>query len=75
MPRAIEMELNRGDIRAFLVDETGLEIVCTDGVLWITQTADSDDYILLPGERFTARQPCRVVVQGLRPRSLYDTQS
>ncbi|HEY9847233.1 MAG TPA: DUF2917 domain-containing protein [Candidatus Caenarcaniphilales bacterium] len=43
----------------------GSQIVCMQGVLWLTQSGDPHDYILHPGERFLATCQGKVVVQAL----------
>ncbi len=38
-------------------------IVCTRGVLWVTQKGDPEDYLLKEGERFVAKRLGLVVIQ------------
>ncbi len=40
-------------------------IVCTGGILWVTQEGDPDDYMLRKGETFVARHEGVVVVQAI----------
>ncbi len=44
---------------------SGSQIVCLQGILWLTQSDDPHDYILHPGERFLATRQGKVVVQPL----------
>jgi hypothetical protein len=39
-------------------------------MLWLTREGDIEDYILGPGQSFTARRHDKVTVQALRPSRL-----
>lgn len=43
----------------------GDAIVVTQGILWVTQEGDPQDYVLTPGERFVANRHGSVVVEAL----------
>jgi len=43
----------------------GDSIVCTNGVLWVTQEGDPDDYVLKKGQKFVANRHGVVLVQAL----------
>jgi Protein of unknown function (DUF2917) len=40
-------------------------IKCLDGVLWITQDNDMQDYFIKKGQTFSAAHTGKVIVQGL----------
>jgi hypothetical protein len=40
-------------------------IKCLDGMLWITQNNDSQDYFIKKGQTFQATHAGKVIVQGL----------
>jgi hypothetical protein len=42
----------------------GNSIVCTNGVLWVTQEGDPEDYMLKKGEKFVANRQGVVLVQA-----------
>jgi len=42
----------------------GDAITCTNGVLWVTQEGDPEDYLLKKGERFVANRFGLVLVQA-----------
>lgn len=44
---------------------TGDAIVCTSGILWVTQEGDPEDYLLQDGDAFVANCQGLVVVQAL----------
>jgi hypothetical protein len=39
-------------------------LVCTCGILWVTQAGDPDDYLLQKGDTFVVSRPSLVVVQA-----------
>ena len=42
----------------------GDTIICTNGVLWVTQEGDPEDYLLKKGEKFVANHFGLVLVQA-----------
>jgi len=44
---------------------SGDAIVCTCGILWVTQEGDPEDYVLQKGSAFVANRQGVVVVQAL----------
>lgn len=56
--------LNKGEVWSLAV-QPGVHIVCTTGVLWVTQSGESRDYILQAGGTWTADRRGTVVVQAL----------
>ena len=60
------LELAQGEAYSLGAIPAGRRIRCLSGTLWITQTGDGRDHIVLPGESFTAERPGRVVLQALR---------
>jgi hypothetical protein len=60
------LELERGEAYSLGAVPAGRRVRCLSGTLWITQTGDGRDHIVLPGESFTADRPGRVVLQALR---------
>jgi hypothetical protein len=60
-----EFELRTGDLWKTRNNFRELRIRCLDGILWITQTGDSNDIVLTPGEEFVARRRALVIVQSL----------
>lgn len=45
---------------------TSLNLVCSEGLAWVTQASDPRDYILRPGQSLTLSGRGRVVVEALR---------
>lgn len=43
----------------------GLQIVCKQGIVWLTQSNDPHDHILSPAQQFLAAYRGKVVVQAL----------
>lgn len=44
----------------------GSSLSCDAGVLWVTQTGDLADYILLPGDTMMIARPGKVLVEAMR---------
>lgn len=44
----------------------GSELFCDVGVLWVTQTGDRKDYILLPGDKMIVSTRGKVLVEAMR---------
>ena len=44
----------------------GSELFCDEGVLWVTQTGDREDHILLPGDAMTVTKRGKVLVEAMR---------
>ena len=42
------------------------KIVCEKGILWLTQSGDPGDYILMPGDQFAGRKHGKVLVEALQ---------
>jgi hypothetical protein len=40
-------------------------IVCEKGVLWLTQTGNPGDFILMPGDQFAGRKHGKVIIEAL----------
>ena len=43
----------------------GLQIVCKQGIVWLTQSNDPHDHILNPAQQFLATRRGKLVVQAL----------
>ena len=41
-------------------------VICTSGLLWVTQEGDPVDYLLASGEKFTANRRGAVLVEALK---------
>lgn len=44
---------------------TGDKVICTHGILWVTQEGDAQDHMLRQGQRFVAERPGVVVIEAL----------
>jgi len=53
----------------------GSELFCDEGVLWVTQTGDREDYILLPGDAMTVTKRGKVLVEAMREADFHITLS
>ncbi|MCZ7552512.1 MAG: hypothetical protein B6D39_06520 [Anaerolineae bacterium UTCFX2] len=64
--------LQKGILKSLSHIRSGDGVVCTSGILWITQQNDSDDHILYPGDKFTAKHGGRVVLQSMSDKATWD---
>jgi hypothetical protein len=64
-PAAYEGCLSAQEIECLTGIRSGDIILCTYGVLWITQTGDPQDYLLNKGEKFVANRCGLVLIQAL----------
>jgi hypothetical protein len=62
----IDVCLSRDQVFQMNGDKRGIQIVCQEGNLWVTQADDPKDYVLKDGDRFIVTKPGLVVVQGVR---------
>lgn len=60
-----QQELGAGRIFRLDGDQRWRVVRCQEGVIWITQERDLQDYVLSAGEMFIITHPGRVVVQAL----------
>jgi len=59
------IHLGRRDYQR-LNNKPGSELFCDAGVLWVTQTGDRQDYILLPGDKMVVTSRGKVLVEAMR---------
>jgi hypothetical protein len=57
--------LKAQDVERLAGVSRGDMIICTSGVLWLTQEGDPEDYMLRSGEHFVANRHGVVVVQAM----------
>jgi hypothetical protein len=60
-----ERRLNAQQVERLKNVGRGDAIVVTQGILWVTQEGDPQDYVLTPGERFVVNRHGSVVVEAL----------
>ena len=49
----------------------GSTLFCDTGILWVTQTGDRQDYVLLPGQQMTVSKRGKVLVEAMRDADFY----
>jgi hypothetical protein len=60
-----DVMLTRTDIFELDSRPNKTSVKCLDGILWITQNNDPEDYFIKKGQTFTATNNGRVLIQGL----------
>jgi len=60
------IHLHKRDYQRVNSVKPGSELYCDAGVLWVTQTGDRKDYILLPGDTMVVTTRGKVLVEAMR---------
>lgn len=60
-----EMVLEKLSVHHLDGDARGTEITCLQGILWVTQQDDGNDYILNSGDSLVVSRRGRVVVEAI----------
>ncbi|MEW6028624.1 MAG: DUF2917 domain-containing protein [Chloroflexota bacterium] len=50
--------------------EPGMTVTCDQGIVWLTESNDRQDYMLKPGHSMVIRQRGEVVIEALRDATL-----
>lgn len=58
--------MQRFDFQRMKIAKPGSTLFCDTGVLWVTQSNDYRDYILLPGDEMTVTNRGKVLVEAMR---------
>ena len=61
-----ELRLKAHGVHRIAHYHPGTTIACSKGVLWVTQTGDRRDHILLPGDQFTSRKRGKILIEAMR---------
>lgn len=67
----MELLLDKGELLNLGKNLQGLTIVFQSGTCWLTQTGDSRDHILRPGQQFEVRNKGQVVLCAANPCRLH----
>jgi hypothetical protein len=63
--RRVEVRLEYRQVFTLPGDRRGGRLTALQGILWVTQQGDEDDFVLGQGESFTVTRRGMVVVQGM----------
>ena len=69
-PIVYSLPMHRGNMHSVSQVLRGSTVICEHGVLWLTQSGDPIDHVLLPGQRYTLKKTGKVLVEALREASL-----
>jgi hypothetical protein len=61
-----KIRMQRRDYQRMDLRKSGSTLFCDTGVLWVTQSGDYRDYILLPGDKMTVSKRGKVLVEAMR---------
>lgn len=60
------IHLHQRDYQRINKVKRGSTLFCDDGVLWVTQAGDRNDYILRPGDKMVVSSRGKVLVEAMR---------
>ena len=60
-----QLYLCDGETLTLRPGRNGVEIVCLEGSVWVTQTGDSEDHVVRAGGSFVSWKRGKVVVQAM----------
>ena len=60
-----EIDLKGLELLKLEFEQPAARVICTDGVIWLTQQCDPQDHLLKSGQSFTIDQQGTVLMQGL----------
>lgn len=69
----IEMVVEKLSVHHLDGDARGTEIACQQGILWVTQQDDGNDYILNSGDSLVVSRRGRVVIEAISDAILHIT--
>ena len=61
-----KIRIQRRDYQRMNSVKPGSTLICDTGVLWVTQTGDWQDHVLLPGEKMHFTKRGKVLVEAMR---------
>jgi spermidine synthase len=64
--KKVQLVLKKNQLLALRGAESRVAIDCQDGVLWITNSGESRDHILIKSDRFSPRRKGNVLIEALR---------
>lgn len=67
----VKVRMRRREFQRVDVSRPGAAVCCDKGVLWVTQSGDNRDYILLPGDKLVVRRRGRVFIEAMRDAHLH----
>ena len=66
----MKIHLKKKELVAIERDARGLTIFCFDGEIWLTQSGDLNDHLILPGMSFTVSCKGKIVMIALNSATL-----
>ncbi len=61
----IQLLLKRHQLLSLHESQPKMAIECKDGVIWVTNSGENQDYVLRAGKRFTPRSKGNVVIEAM----------
>ncbi|MBK7453492.1 MAG: DUF2917 domain-containing protein [Anaerolineales bacterium] len=67
----ISIKLQQDQVENLKDVEAGMTIVCDEGVIWLTESNDLQDYALKPGHSVIIRKKGKVLIQAVDEANLH----
>ena len=61
----LNIKLQRRDLHSVGTKNQEMTIVCEEGILWLTQSNDLNDYMLKPGDSLVIKERSRVLIEAM----------
>jgi hypothetical protein len=58
-----KIRINR-DFQSIQTVKPGSTLVCDNGIIWVTQSNDPQDYVLLPGQKLTVSRHGKILMEA-----------
>jgi hypothetical protein len=59
------IQLPRNSFHRAIKAQPGTTVVCEQGILWLTQSEDAQDYFLQPGEQMVIEKKGNVLIEAM----------
>ena len=66
MKTKINVRMQQRDFQRIDAARPGSILFCDNGVLWVTQSGDNRDYVLMPGQELAVSKRGKVLVEAMR---------
>ncbi len=66
----MKIHLKKKELLAIEKNAKGMTVYCLDGEIWLTQSGDINDHLILPGKSFTVSCKGKIVLVALNSATL-----
>ena len=69
--RNVSFNLEQNQVKKLDDVEPGMTVVCDRGVIWLTESNNSQDYALRPGHTVLIREKGQIIIEALKEACLH----